>query len=61
MDQRNFAVDQSPTIERPFCAGCDIPMWLARVQPNKPGYDKHTFECPVCHHETVVIVKCTAA
>jgi transcription elongation factor Elf1 len=32
-------------------------MWLARIQPDKPGYDRRTFECPVCHDEMVVVVK----
>jgi hypothetical protein len=61
MAQRNFAVDRFPAIERPICTKCEIAMWLARVQPNKPGYDKRTFECPVCLDEMVVVVKSTAA
>jgi hypothetical protein len=32
-------------------------MWLARIQPDKPGYDRRTFERPVCHDEMVVVVK----
>jgi hypothetical protein len=23
-------------------------MWLARVMPDAPGYEKRTFDCPVC-------------
>ena len=61
MEQRKFAVDQSPPIERPICMKCEIPMWLGRVQPDKPGYDKRTFECPVCLDVMVVIVKYTGA
>jgi hypothetical protein len=27
-------------------------MWLARVEPDEPGHDKRTFECPAC--ETII-------
>jgi hypothetical protein len=57
MTQQTIALNESPPSERPWCAPCDIPMWLARIQPKKPGYDKRTFECPVCHDEMVVVVK----
>ena len=56
MAQQTIALDECPSIERPWCAACEVPMWLARIQPDKPGYDKRTFECPVCHDEIVVVV-----
>jgi len=46
-----------PDIDRPTCAECGTLMWLARVEPDKPGYDKRTFECPVCDRSVVEIVK----
>ena len=57
MAQQTIASDESPSIERPWCAACEVPMWLARIQPDRPGYDKRTFECPVCHDAMVVVVK----
>jgi transcription elongation factor Elf1 len=31
-------------------------MYLARIEPEKPGFDLRTFECPRCQHvETVVV------
>ena len=32
----------------PECPKCGSPMWLARIEPDSPGNDKRTFECPVC-------------
>jgi hypothetical protein len=57
MRQANITMNQSPAVERPWCAACEIQMWLARIQPDKPGYDRRTFECPVCHDEMAVVVE----
>ena len=43
-------------INRPACPKCGMPMWLAHVAPDKPGFDKRTFECPVCEHSEAVVV-----
>ncbi len=33
-------------------------MWLARVEPDEPGYDRREFECPECDHSMIIeIVK----
>jgi hypothetical protein len=32
-------------------------MWLACIEPDKPDYDKRTFECPVCPNVTLRVVK----
>ena len=39
---------QQRMIGRPFCEFCKAQLWLACIEPDKPGYDKRTFECPVC-------------
>jgi len=36
------------TSERPFCANCEAPMILARLEPDKPGFDLRTFACLMC-------------
>ena len=41
---------QQRVIGRPFCEVCKAQMWLACIEPDKPDYDKRTFECPVCPH-----------
>jgi hypothetical protein len=48
---------QQRIIGRPFCAVCKAQMWLACIEPDKPDYDKRTFECPVCPSVTVKVVK----
>ena len=44
-------------IKHPKCAVCDVSMWLAHVEPDKPDHDKCTFECPVCENVVVEIAK----
>ena len=45
-----------PDVEHPKCGECDVSMWLARVERDKPDHDKCTFECPVCENVVVEIV-----
>jgi len=37
-----------PTSERPFCADCECPMILSRLEPDKPGFANR---CPACSAE----------
>jgi transcription elongation factor Elf1 len=32
-------------------------MWLSQIEPDKPGHDRRTFECPRCQHEVSEVVK----
>ena len=48
---------QQRIIGRPFCELCKSQMWLACVEPDEPGHDKRTFECPGCPNVTVRIVR----
>jgi hypothetical protein len=48
---------QQRVIGRPFCECCRAQMWLACIEPDKPGHDKRTFECPMCTNFTVKVVK----
>ena len=41
----------------PDCPKCGSPMWPARIEPDSPGNDKRTFECPVCDNVVSQIVK----
>jgi hypothetical protein len=31
------------------CSGCGKPMKLARIEPDKPGFDLRSFECAKCN------------
>ena len=44
-------------IERPQCAQSHAYMWLIRIQPDEPSYDRRTFECPQCHYQKTETVK----
>jgi transposase-like protein len=44
-------------IPGPNCPKCGLPMWLARIEPDKPDYDRRTFECPECDHSLTEVVK----
>jgi transcription elongation factor Elf1 len=32
-------------------------MYLAQIEPGRPGFDLRTFECPKCKHSESVVVK----
>jgi ribosomal protein S27AE len=44
------------TDERPFCPDCDAPMILSLLEPDKPGFDLHTFACPMCAATERIVV-----
>ena len=43
--------------DRPGCPQCNGLMWLALIEPDKPDYDRRTFECRECEHTLVEVVK----
>lgn len=42
------ATPHSDAIERPICPRCGTKMRLFAIEPDKPGYELHTFECSKC-------------
>jgi hypothetical protein len=42
---------------RPDCPQCVAQTYLARIEPEKPGHDLRTFECPRCQHTERAVVK----
>src|SRR4030095_3256235 len=42
---------------RPACPNCGCPMWLAIVEPDKPGHEKRSYECPRCQREEEYVVQ----
>jgi hypothetical protein len=51
------ATPATDAIVRPPCGKCGNRMMLARIEPDAPGYDRRTFECPICDHSEAVVVK----
>ena len=43
----------SQDIVHPTCAKCGAPMWLTRIEPDEPGWEKRTFECQACQNEAL--------
>jgi ribosomal protein S27AE len=44
-------------IERPNCPKCGAHTVLARIEPDKPGYDRRTFDCRACDHVETIVVR----
>jgi hypothetical protein len=56
-----YRPENSPIIVRPACPTCTAQMYLARIEPEKPGYDLRIFECPMwCTEATLSIALRTA-
>jgi hypothetical protein len=41
----------------PICPKCGTQMWLQRIEPDSPGHDTRTFECPGCENVVSEVVK----
>jgi hypothetical protein len=40
----------SDTIKRPDCSECGTLTRLFGIEPEKPGFELLSFECPACRH-----------
>ena len=40
-----YTRENTPISARPECPMCAAQMYLARIEPEKPGHDLRTFEC----------------
>jgi hypothetical protein len=49
----------SDSIDRPDCAKCGTKMRLFGIEPERPSYELHSFECPHCNHIQVAIGEAT--
>ena len=49
------ATPHSDAIVRPNCSECGAVTLLVGIEPQRPGYELHTFQCPTCEQfETAV-------
>ena len=44
------ATAHSDSMERPDCLRCGTKTRLFGIEPERPGYELRSFECPSCHH-----------
>ena len=51
------ATKRTDAIIRPICKKCATRMMLARIEPDHPGYERHTFECPACDYSETTVAK----
>ena len=42
------ASPHSDSIKRPDCPKCGTNMRLFGIEPERPGFELHSFECPKC-------------
>ena len=42
-------------LKDPPCPECEVMMWISEIEPDKPDFDRRTFECPRLHTETMVV------
>jgi DNA-directed RNA polymerase subunit RPC12/RpoP len=54
-DIKTFA-DGTATM-RPVCSKCGAPLWLTRIEPDKPSFARRTFECPRCQSRISEVVE----
>jgi ribosomal protein S27E len=40
----------SNSIVRPACLKCGTALRVFGIEPERPGYELLSFECPKCHH-----------
>jgi transposase-like protein len=52
-----LAKPPTAVIVRPNCPTCGTRTSLVRIFPDRPGYDKRTYECPRCERELTEIVR----
>jgi hypothetical protein len=55
-----YTLENAPVTARADCPKCTrhaTQMYLARIEPEKPGFDLRTFECPRCQHVEIAIVQ----
>jgi predicted Zn-ribbon and HTH transcriptional regulator len=52
-----YTLENTPIKARSECPKCTTPMYLARIAPDEPGFDRRFFECPRCQHVEITVVK----
>jgi len=51
------ATPHSDAIMRPSCSECGAATVLVGIEPDRPGYELHTFQCPRCENFELAVGK----
>jgi len=51
------ATPRSNSIVRPRCSECGTATVLVGIEPERPGYELHTFQCPMCQNFEIAVGK----
>ena len=51
------ATPYSDSIDRPRCSECGTATVLVGIEPERPGYELHTFQCPKCENFELAVEK----
>ena len=57
MTQYQPATPHSNSIKRRACSKCGTTMLLFGIEPDRPGHELHSFECPKCQNIETRIAK----
>jgi hypothetical protein len=49
------------SIKSPRCSKCGETMSLSIIEPERPGFDSQTFECPKCYDTKTLVAPISSA
>jgi ribosomal protein S27AE len=52
-----YTLENSPNTGRPECPKCTTQIYLAGIEPEKPGFELRAYECPRCQHVKTTVVQ----
>jgi hypothetical protein len=53
----HFTAIAPAIVVRPACSKCGARMWLTRIEPDKPGCNRRSFECSRCEYGMTEVVE----
>jgi len=59
MPETRSSFTHPETILHPVCNWCGGPTFLTQIEPDKPDFDRRTFECSACNNAVTEIIRYT--
>ena len=57
MPETRSSFTDPETILHPVCNWCGGATFLTQIEPDKPDYDRRTFECSTCNNAMTEIIR----